>query len=71
MMSHIFNSTKDFEVMLAAIGLQTIGGIRSVNKMINEADQNGVFENKMQKSRIKKYSRELSKYKIKKLPDCE
>jgi hypothetical protein len=55
----IMNSTKAFEQQLMAIGLQAIGGEAQAWQMIEQAKQQGMFENKMQAKRLKDKLKDL------------
>lgn len=55
----IMNSTKAFEQQLMAMGLQALGGEAQALQMIEQARQQGMFENKMQAKRLKDKLKDL------------
>lgn len=56
----IMNSSKDFEMQLIQLGLQEIGGQAGAMAMIEQANYENVFENKMQQKRLKDKVKMLS-----------
>lgn len=55
----IMNSTKAFEQQLMAMGLKALGGEAQALQMIEQARQQGMFENKMQAKRLKDKLKDL------------